>query len=78
MTLKLLETIKGIEDTHRGLGRLVGMTLVNALAKKTTLVISPSGCGKSASLKSVIGATKTPYEFLIVLVFRDWKTYRCG
>jgi len=41
--------IKQIDQTHKGLGQLVAVSMLAHKAKKCLLVVSPAGCGKSTA-----------------------------
>lgn len=45
----LLEVIRKVDETHKGLGKLVAMEMLAVKAKKALIVISPSGTGKSTA-----------------------------
>ena len=47
MTHKVTELIQTVESSHKGLGRLAGMTLVASKARQCMITVSPPGCGKS-------------------------------
>ena len=47
MAHKVTDLIHAVESTHKGLGRLAGMTLVASKARQCLITVSPPGCGKS-------------------------------
>jgi hypothetical protein len=47
MAHKVTDLIHAVESTHKGLGRLAGMTLVASKARQCMITVSPPGCGKS-------------------------------
>lgn len=51
---QLYSIIKGVEETHSGLGNAVAFAIICAKARMCLLIVSPAGCGKSA-LSDAIG-----------------------
>lgn len=45
---QLIQLINSVDETHPRLGRLVAMTVIAVKARQFFLIVSPSGCGKSA------------------------------
>jgi len=44
---QLYSVIKGVEETHSGLGNAVAFSIICVKARMCLLVVSPAGCGKS-------------------------------
>lgn len=45
---QLYDIIRGVEETHLGLGNAIAFTAISVKARKCLIIVSPAGCGKSA------------------------------
>ena len=61
---QLIELVKQIELTYPRLGRLVAMSIIAVKARQFLLVVSPSGCGKSANTFLLGQSRKDVIRFL--------------
>lgn len=66
MTHKLVSLIDNVNSTHPHLGYLMAMTIIAIKAEQFLLVISPSGCGKSAVSAVIKRSRKDSLSFLSI------------
>jgi len=63
---QLVSLIDSIDATHPRLGRLVAMSVIAVKAQQFLLVVSPSGCGKSAVSSLILRSRKDTLAFLTI------------
>ena len=66
MEHQLITLIKQVNETHPRLGKLIAMSVISVKAHQFLLVVSPSGCGKSASSHCIAKNHADPYPIASV------------
>jgi energy-coupling factor transporter ATP-binding protein EcfA2 len=63
---QLINLINQVDSTHPRLGRLIAMSIIAVKAQQFLLVVSPSGCGKSASSSVIASTIEDKLSFLTI------------
>ena len=70
----LIKLVNQVDSTHSRLGRLVAMSVIAVKAQQFLLVVSPSGCGKSA-VSSLLSASRKDTISFLTITRAALKTY---